>query len=57
MRYPKSGNYRDRETKPRIKTTDEKKQDETHLEKKHAKVKQWEACIHQHVFVIPEANK
>lgn len=57
MRYPKSGNYRDRETKPRIKTTDEKQQDETHLEKKHAKVKQWEACIHQHVFVMPEANK
>lgn len=39
MIYPKSGNYRHREIERRIKTTDEKKQGDTHLEKEHIKVK------------------
>lgn len=29
MRYPKSGNYRDKENEPGIRTTDEKRQMET----------------------------
>lgn len=56
MRYPQSGNYRDKKNEPRIRTTDEKRQVGNHLEKEHTKVKQEEAYIHQHTFSFSYLN-